>query len=84
MNIMDALWTFKRFRRPKWIDWVSREEVENFAFSVEDLQAQDYYVELRKVEITEEQFDEITKRIGGLRSGNCWVRADVLKKELGL
>lgn len=61
MNIMEAIASGKKFRRPKWLGWVGHEDVQNFVFSVEDLTATDYYVELKKVEITEQQFEEAWK-----------------------
>ena len=84
MNISEAVSSGKPFRRPKWFAYVTVKEVEDFSFSAEDLLATDYYVELKKVTITEEDFNKAVARTGNLYYQDQFRWADSLKKELGL
>ena len=84
MNIIEAVSSGRPFRRPKWLGYITLEEVEDMCFSVEDLLAADYSIELKKVTITEEDFNKAVARTGNLYHQDQWYWADALKKELGL
>lgn len=83
MNIIEALSSGRPFRRPKWVGgYLLLKEVENFAFSVEDLLATDWEVEEKQVTITISQFTRAWNR--ALTSGNEPLVYDSIVKELGL
>lgn len=84
MNIKEALDSGKRFRRPKWLDWLTTQEVEDFIFSAEDLTAEDYYTETRAVKITAEHFDDAVKKIQLDQIEDFEQYADEIKFYLGL
>jgi hypothetical protein len=84
MTLIEAIQSGKPFRRPQWPDYLDVKETHYFYLSVEDLLTTDYYVEEKKVTITEEQFNEAVARTRNLYYKGQWYWTDALKKELGL
>jgi hypothetical protein len=84
MNLLEAIKSGKRFKRPHWDIYYSSQMEEELQLSIEELLAEDWEVELKKVTITEEDFNKAVARTGNLYHQDQWYWADALKKELGL
>ena len=88
MNLIDAAKSGLPFRRPKWLNWVDHAEVKNFAFSVEDLTADDYYLNELKVTITRtrllDAYEKAWQEFNNAPIAKQSLFEDYLLKELGL
>ena len=82
MNLIEALRSGKRFKRSSRNDWLMPHI--NYEFTSLEVLAEDWEVEVKKVTITEEDFNKAVARTGNLYHQDQWYWADVLKKELGL
>lgn len=84
MNLIDAVKSGLPFRRPRWLGWVDHAEVENFAFSVEDLTADDYYLDEPKVTITRSQLNEAWRKLTAPGEPENILERELLAQEFGL
>ena len=86
MNILEAIKSGKRFRRPIWIIYYSANQEEFFELTDEDILATDWEVEEEdvKVTITAAEFDAAVQKLSHKYYINMWYWADDVKKELGL
>ncbi len=83
MNLIEALSSGRPIRRPKWIGgYLPLKEVENFAFSVEDLLATDWEVEEKQITITISQFNKAWSK--ATTKHNRYLVYESLIEELGL
>jgi hypothetical protein len=64
MNIIDAVKSGKKFKRPGYI-WTSSENLNRdyLRLTKDDILATDWEIEERKIEITETEFDEAVRQI---------------------
>jgi len=82
MNLIEAINTGLPFRRKGWGEYYTKDEFDFLIMA--DIIAEDWEVEVKKVTITEEDFNRAVARMGNLYYQNQWYWADALKKELGL
>ena len=82
MNLIEAIKSGKRFKRPHWDIYYSNQMEEELQLSIEELLAEDWEVEEKQVTITLSQFTRAWNR--ALTSGNEPLVYDSIVKELGL
>jgi len=85
MNILEAIYSGRRFKRPYWDAWYTS-QIPELSFDIQDVLADDWELEELPVLITGEMFDEAWQRAEirdrhGEVLGGFKIR---LKRELGL
>ena len=92
MNLIKAIKSGKRFKRPGQSGWHDNSFLKQagpdrktlYGFNEVDILAEDWIIEEKEVTITASQFDKAVSRTGNLDHRDQWYWADALKKELGL
>lgn len=85
MNIMQAVKSGKKFKRPCHLFWNEPHDLESSIFDREDILSEDWYVQnVNEVVITEKLFDSALDRIDEDNIYSLEQYAKEIKKGLGL
>lgn len=85
MNLMEAVKSKKKFKRPCQLFWNEPDDLQNSIFDREDILAEDWYVQkINEVVITEELFDDALAQIDKDEVLSLEQYANEIKRKLGL